>query len=59
MKTKIKEYLKTLGIITVMLPLSIISLCMTFTGCIIKSVGFLAMLDYNSAYREIESFIHS
>lgn len=57
MKTKAKEYLKTLGMVMVTLPLMIVASCLTWTGCIIKSVGYLAMLSYDDAHRELESFI--
>lgn len=43
--------------VMVTLPLMIVASCLTWTGCIIKSVGYLAMLSYDDAHRELESFI--
>lgn len=58
MKTKAKEYLKTLGLVIVTLPLMVVASCLTWTGSIIKSAGYLAMLSYDEAHRELESFIN-
>ncbi|AGB29734.1 hypothetical protein Prede_2601 [Prevotella dentalis DSM 3688] len=54
---KAKEYLKTLGLVIVTFPLVVVASCLTWTGCIIKSAGFLAMLDIDSANNELKSFI--